>query len=80
MKTAPFGSTGVSISRLGMGGWQAGGTGPWGAGPQSDDDDAIAAIRRAVERGVTWIETAASVRTRSFGGGRRSGPPTVAHR
>jgi aryl-alcohol dehydrogenase-like predicted oxidoreductase len=43
-----------------MGGWQAGGRGAWGAGPRGDDDAAIAAIRRAVERGVTWVDTAAS--------------------
>jgi aryl-alcohol dehydrogenase-like predicted oxidoreductase len=57
---APLGTTGVSISRIGIGGWQAGGTGPWGAGPNADDEAAIAAIRRAVEGGVTWVDTAAS--------------------
>lgn len=60
MKQAPFGSTGVSISRIGIGGWQAGGTGPWGGGPKADDDLSVAAIRFAVEAGVTWVETAAS--------------------
>ena len=51
---------GPVISRLGIGGWQAGGTGPWGAGRLADDADAIAAIRVAVENGVTWVDTAAS--------------------
>lgn len=60
MRSASFGRTGVSISRLGVGGFQAGGAGPWGAGPQADDDAAIAAIRSAVSAGVTWVETAAS--------------------
>jgi len=60
VRTAVLGSTGTSISRLGIGAWQAGGSGPWGAGPRADDDAAIAAIRRAVEGGVTWIDTAAS--------------------
>jgi aryl-alcohol dehydrogenase-like predicted oxidoreductase len=60
VKTAPLGKTGSNISRLGMGGWQASGSGAWGAGPGSDDLDAVAAIRRAVEGGVTWVDTAAS--------------------
>jgi len=60
VKTAALGKTGSKISRLGMGGWQASGSGAWGAGPRSDDRDAIAAIRRAVECGVTWVDTAAS--------------------
>ena len=60
MRSASFGHTDVSISRLGIGGFQAGGSGPWGAGPQADDDAAIAAVRSAVSAGVTWVETAAS--------------------
>jgi aryl-alcohol dehydrogenase-like predicted oxidoreductase len=55
-----LGRDGPRISRLGIGGWQAGGIGPWGAGPDADDDAAIAAIRLAVESGVTWVDTAAS--------------------
>lgn len=60
MRTARLGRDGPEISRLGIGGWQAGGTGPWGAGPEADDDEAIAAIRFAVESGVTWVDTAAA--------------------
>ena len=60
METARLGRDGPVISRLGMGGWQAGGTGVWGAGPAADEDDAIAAIRAGVDRGVTWVDTAAS--------------------
>ena len=60
MRTATLGRDGPRISRLGIGGWQAGGTGPWGAGPEGDEDEAIAAIRSAVEGGVTWVDTAAA--------------------
>jgi aryl-alcohol dehydrogenase-like predicted oxidoreductase len=60
VKTSELGRTGATISRIGVGGWQAGGTGPWGAGPRADDDAAIAAIRRALEGGVNWVDTAAS--------------------
>jgi aryl-alcohol dehydrogenase-like predicted oxidoreductase len=44
-----------ALSRVGLGAWAFGGVG-WG--PQ-DDRDSIAAIHRAVELGVGWIDTAA---------------------
>jgi aryl-alcohol dehydrogenase-like predicted oxidoreductase len=49
----------MDITRVGFGAWALGG-GDWayGWGPQ-DDDEAIAAIRHAVEAGVNWIDTAA---------------------
>jgi aryl-alcohol dehydrogenase-like predicted oxidoreductase len=54
----PLGRTGMDITRVGFGAWAVGGGG-WAAGwgPQ-DDDESIAAIRRAVESGVNWIDTA----------------------
>jgi len=60
MRTARLGRDGPEITSLGMGGWQAGGTGPWGAGPDADEDEAIAAIRAAIEGGVRWVDTAAA--------------------
>jgi aryl-alcohol dehydrogenase-like predicted oxidoreductase len=60
MRTATLGRSGPTISRLGIGAWQASGSGPWGSGPRSDDRAAVAAIRQAVECGVTWVDTAAS--------------------
>jgi aryl-alcohol dehydrogenase-like predicted oxidoreductase len=53
-----LGSSGPEISTVGFGAWAAGG--PWkvGWGPQSDDDS-IAAIRRSLELGCNWIDTAA---------------------
>lgn len=50
----------IPISSIGIGSWQAGGRGPWGGGPAADDREAIAAIRCAVEGGLTWVDTAAS--------------------
>jgi aryl-alcohol dehydrogenase-like predicted oxidoreductase len=54
-----LGRAGPAITRLGFGAWAIGG-GDWafGWGPQ-DDDDARAALRRAVELGIDWIDTAA---------------------
>lgn len=65
MSTAPDQSVSqiwqtATLSRVGLGAWAFGGVG-WG--PQ-DDHDSIAAIHRAVELGVNWIDTAAI-----YGGG-----------
>jgi aryl-alcohol dehydrogenase-like predicted oxidoreductase len=53
-----LGTTALEITRLGLGAWAIGG-GEWqgGWGPQ-DDAESVAAIHRAVERGVNWIDTA----------------------
>ena len=59
MQTVKFGKTGMEITPIGFGAWAIGGGG-WAAawGPQ-DDDEAVGAIRRAVELGVNWVDTAA---------------------
>lgn len=59
MRTTPLGTTGMQISRVGFGAWAIGGGGwDWGWGRQGDDDS-VAAIHRALELGVNWIDTAA---------------------
>lgn len=57
--TTQLGRTGMDITRVGFGAWAIGG-GDWAFawGPQ-DDDEAVAAIRYAVESGINWIDTAA---------------------
>jgi aryl-alcohol dehydrogenase-like predicted oxidoreductase len=50
-----FGKTGMEITAIGFGSWAIGGN-TWG--PQ-DDNEAVGAIRRAVELGMNWIDTAA---------------------
>ncbi|MGD0167714.1 MAG: aldo/keto reductase [Gaiellaceae bacterium] len=58
MQTRALGTTGLEISVAGFGAWAlGGGDWEWGWGPQ-DDADSIAAINRAVELGVNWIDTA----------------------
>jgi aryl-alcohol dehydrogenase-like predicted oxidoreductase len=59
LATVPFGTTDMTITRVGFGAWAVGG-GDWAFawGPQ-DDGEAIAAIRHAIEAGVNWIDTAA---------------------
>jgi aryl-alcohol dehydrogenase-like predicted oxidoreductase len=59
MRYQRLGANGPEISAVGFGAWAAGGGNwDWGWGPQ-DDDDSIAAIRRAVDGGVNWVDTAA---------------------
>jgi aryl-alcohol dehydrogenase-like predicted oxidoreductase len=55
----PLGSSGLEITTVGFGAWAAGGGGwSFGWGPQ-DDEASIAAMRRALDHGVNWIDTAA---------------------
>jgi aryl-alcohol dehydrogenase-like predicted oxidoreductase len=58
LPTRQFGTTDMNITRVGFGAWAAGGGG-WlgGWGPQ-DDNESLAAMTRAVELGVNWIDTA----------------------
>jgi aryl-alcohol dehydrogenase-like predicted oxidoreductase len=59
LQKARFGKTDMEITPVGFGAWAIGGGG-WAAawGPQ-DDDEAVGAIRRAVELGINWVDTAA---------------------
>src|SRR5918998_297010 len=60
LRTTQLGSTGLEITRVGFGAWAIGGGGwEFGWGPQ-DDEESIAAIQRAIELGVNWIDTAAA--------------------
>ena len=58
-KKRTLGSSGIEITTVGLGTWAIGGGGwlfGWG---QQDDAASIAAIRRGVELGINWIDTAA---------------------
>jgi aryl-alcohol dehydrogenase-like predicted oxidoreductase len=58
MRKRTLGRTGLEISVVGFGAWAIGGGGwEWGWGPQ-DDADSVAAIGRALDMGVNWIDTA----------------------
>jgi aryl-alcohol dehydrogenase-like predicted oxidoreductase len=59
MNQVELGRTGLAITRVGFGAWAIGGGDykfGWG---EQDDRESIAAIGRALELGVNWIDTAA---------------------
>ena len=62
LTTRTLGRTGYEITTVGFGAWAAGG--PVGTGANAvgwsgqDDSESVAAIRRAVDCGVSWIDTA----------------------
>ena len=59
METRKLGNSYLKITPVGYGAWAIGGGGwEFAWGPQ-DDGDSIAAIHRALELGVNWIDTAA---------------------
>jgi len=60
LQTTQLGETSLEITRVGFGAWAIGGGGwEFGWGPQ-EDGQSIAAIHRALELGVNWIDTAAA--------------------
>jgi aryl-alcohol dehydrogenase-like predicted oxidoreductase len=58
LATAQLGHSGPELTRLGLGTWAIGGPWQFGWGPV-DDADSAATIRRAVEEGINWVDTAA---------------------
>lgn len=59
MHTRQLGNTDMHITPLGLGAWAIGGGGwafAWGS---QDDQQSIAAIKRAIHLGINWIDTAA---------------------
>jgi aryl-alcohol dehydrogenase-like predicted oxidoreductase len=54
MKRRAFGRTGLEVSEIGFGAWAIGGS--WGS---QDDRDSLAALHRALDLGVNFIDTAA---------------------
>ncbi len=59
MQTKQLGNSELRITPIGFGAWAIGGGGwtfGWGA---QDDQESIAAINRALDLGVNWIDTAA---------------------
>jgi aryl-alcohol dehydrogenase-like predicted oxidoreductase len=58
LPTRRLGTTDMAITRVGFGAWAIGGTEWSRSGRPLDDETSIAAIHRAVERGINWIDTA----------------------
>ncbi|HEV2446394.1 MAG TPA: aldo/keto reductase [Candidatus Sulfopaludibacter sp.] len=58
MEKRRLGNSDLEITRVGVGAWAMGGGWAFAWGPQ-DDQQSIAAIHAALDRGVNWIDTAA---------------------
>ncbi len=58
LPTRPLGSTGFDVTVLGLGAWAIGGSASQGGWGRQDDAESVAAIHRAVELGINWIDTA----------------------
>lgn len=58
LPTHTLGNSDMELTRIGFGSWAVGGDWQFGWGAQ-DDEDSIAAIRRALDGGMNWIDTAA---------------------
>ncbi|MDF2739562.1 MAG: Aldo/keto reductase [Actinomycetia bacterium] len=58
MEFRRLGRDGPELSVVGVGAWAIGGPWRFGWGPQ-DDDESIAALHKAFDAGVTWVDTAA---------------------
>ena len=59
MEKRRLGNSDLQITRLGVGAWAIGGPGyKFAWGPQNDNDS-VAAIRKALDSGINWIDTAA---------------------
>jgi aryl-alcohol dehydrogenase-like predicted oxidoreductase len=59
MEMRKLGNSDLPITRVGYGAWAIGGSGWQFAWGSQDDNESIAAIHRALELGVNWIDTAA---------------------
>jgi len=60
MRTRKLGYTNLQFTTVGLGTWAIGGGGwEWGWGPQ-DDTESIASLRRGLDLGINWIDTAAA--------------------
>ena len=59
MKTKRLGNSDLFITPVGFGSWAIGGAGWQFAWGKQNDADSVAAIHRALELGINWIDTAA---------------------
>ena len=59
MQIRKLGNSDLQITRVGHGAWAIGGSGWQFAWGSQDDSESVAAIHRALELGVNWIDTAA---------------------
>jgi len=57
VQTRKLSNTDLELTTVGLGTWAIGGPWEFGWGPQ-DDDEAVAAVLKALDMGINWIDTA----------------------
>ncbi|MDP9051108.1 MAG: aldo/keto reductase, partial [Acidobacteriota bacterium] len=58
MKISQLGTSDMWLTRIGLGAWAIGGGNTMMSWGPQDDNDSIAAIHKAIDLGVNWIDTA----------------------
>src|SRR5437763_865915 len=58
MKSRILGRTGLKVSEIGFGAWAIGGNAHGNSYGPTDDAESVAAVRRAIELGVNFVDTA----------------------
>jgi aryl-alcohol dehydrogenase-like predicted oxidoreductase len=59
LRTAPLGTTGMELTRVGFGAYAVGGGEDVRARAPRTDEESVAAIRHAAAAGINWVDTAA---------------------
>lgn len=58
MERRQLGTSDLEVTPIGFGAWGIGGGGWWGGYGDQSDDESLTALRRALDLGINWVDTA----------------------